>query len=855
MDKLAEPDYYVDHYSLSGNVQGVGLRPALYRLATQNALDGSVLNHGGIVRLIVAGSWQALEHFGHRLPDSLPPAAKLRDLTVTRYSLQRFTETFAENSSLKDMGFQILPGEKLPDAPGKDSPGSPPATTCQADSHFTGLHRFGPHLAGLHMAGPDLAICDECLYELFEPGNRRQDYPFMQCTNCGPRFTQVRKLPYERSQTSLQGFSICAACATEFNNPNDRRFHAENQCCPDCGPRYWLEENNTLSQDVQWSLQDSVWSNQDGRKLHQDAMWPRLITLIRQGAIIAVQGIGGFHLLCDAYNGEAVDKLRERKRRPTKPFAVMLLNTATVWKVAGEPCNDAHRTLFEQALRQTARPVVLIPLLNSLHRADAAADNCAWLESLAPAADHLGVILPYSGFHYRLFHELNRQPTGSTWMTTADPNALLCTSANLSGSPLLFEQAEARQELRGLADAFVMHDRPILFPCDDSVIKPTASVPLIRPGRGLTPLHLALPSAGPSILALGAFLKTTVCITQDKNAFLSAYVGDLDHPDTCKRLNNTVRHFLQTTGIRPQAIACDLSRDGYGRRLAEQLSAELGVPLIEVQHHHAHLASVLAEAPALLGQKAIGVALDGHGEGFGDEAWGGEIFVTEATASNRLAQLSRLPLPGGECAIRDIRRLALGFAAQHQLPVLADTLDVPPALRQLIFSQTAESWPQSSSCGRWFDTAAALTGVLTQVTYEGEAAIRLETLASCYRQQVNQPLQAWLQEYRAILHPDGNLDPAPIVANLQRLNTPVEAAFAFHEALTEGLARWIGHHARQQGLQQIILSGGCLINQWLSVDLVEQLRQQGLSCYLNRQLPCNDSGISVGQAWAAMQRL
>ncbi len=1026
MDGLAVPDYQCDTYTLSGIVQGVGMRPAIYRLAIAAGLDGYVLNRGGQVRAVVGGDLRRLEAFGRDLLTALPPAARIHSLHVVRGSPTSQGAEPADPLLVPGKGFSILPGVvashvNLPDVatsgvvapdmaalPGKANSVAtePPALAAKVKKHEAAWTKLTNPEAATRDTGsgawratersvpsqdiqpglpaPDLPVCPACLAELFTPGNPRQGYPFIQCVDCGPRHTQISGLPYERNRSGLRDFPLCRSCQNEFDSPSERRFHAENLCCPHCGPRLWLEivgpvglaypahapgRPQTLAPSPpSCAATDRVRVQPaPGAITDPTALWPRLGAAIRGGRIVALQGIGGFHLVCDARQSASVWTLRQRKQRPTKPFAVLMLNTASVWQVTGMTVDDPRRPCVEKALLDASRPVVLVPVAGAVaHSGDRttlaqgalAADaglreepvcteQAAWLGAVAPGircrdggragirtvdgaevvvgadtvggadrayetgvghgdandrpsryteypAECLGVMLPSTPLQYLLFHELLGRPEGLAWLQQPAPLVLVCTSANRSGAPLIHDPVQARSELHGIADLLVMHDRPILFPCDDGVVKPTVPIPVIRPGRGMAPMTLTLPTGGPSVLALGGHLKTTVALSAGTQVVVSPFVGDLDHPDTCARLEATAHHLLEITGIRPAVIACDLSPDTFSHRLAKRMAREMNIPCLTIQHHHAHLAAVLAEWPELHGERVLGVALDGHGEGDDGSSWGGEIFLTRAAGSRRLGHLRPLPLPGGEAAIRDLRRLALGFAAAVGKPLPPHLVAPVDLLQKIILQGPVERWPHTSSCGRWFDLAAVHCGVAPRVNQEGEAAMALETLALAAQQRVSgstantsvtnrkrvgehpgnaaKPARQharrgsattsgginhshWLSTCRARIDDQGLLDLSPVVVGLATVSDGAEAAWLFHEALAAGLCRWIAHHARSEGLDRVVLGGGCLVNRWLAEDLVQRLREQGIMAYTNRQLPCNDSALSVGQAWAAMHGL
>jgi hydrogenase maturation protein HypF len=655
--------------------------------------------------------------------------------------------------------------------------------------------------------GHDTAVCADCLAEMFDPNGQRWRHAFITCTHCGPRYTVTRSLPYDRPQTSMAPFPLCPECEREYRNPADRRFHAETTCCPKCGPQLRLR-------DMQ------------GNAIAGDPVAAAL-RLLKSGAIVAIKGLGGFHLACDATNAEAVATLRERKAREEKPFAVMVADVASLARFA-TPSEDEIALLESRE-----RPVVLVA------RRPGADDA---LGGVSPRLTFLGAMLPYTPLQHLFFHD-------------APELALVMTSANPGGEPLVIGNEEALRRLSGIADAILDHDRDILIRCDDSVRTATQ---LIRRARGYTPRPIKLAKSGPSVLALGGWYKNTVCVTRGDEAFVSQHIGDLDNAATVGFLEETVAHLLGILEVEPAIVVHDLHPDFASTRLAVRLAAERGIPALAVQHHHAHIAAVLAEHGHLgaMSGPVLGLALDGVGLGSDGQAWGGELLrVGDADSGaefSRLGHLEGIPLPGGDRAAREPWRM--GAAALHLLGRGAEIetryADQPGAatIRQMLNRNT--NCPTTSSCGRWFDAAAGLLGVRPVMAFEGQAAMLLEGLAAGWN-EAHGPVAPLAGGWT--VDTDGTLSLRPLLATVADSTDAGRAAALFHATLAAALTEWALAAAEREKIDAVALGGGCFLNRLLSTDIEQRLARAGLNVLAARQVPPNDGGLSLGQAWVALQ--
>ena len=794
-----------------GQVQGVGFRPFVYRLAGDLGLRGWVRNDGEGVEIEVLGAPEAVAGLVERLPREAPPLARVTAV-----------ETREQPLELHDEGFRIV-------ASGSGAMSAE--------------------------AAPDTGVCDDCLAELFDPADRRHRYPFINCTQCGPRYTLIRGLPYDRPQTSMAAFAQCPSCLGEYEAPADRRFHAEPNACPVCGPGLWLVSAEQIGAGDSAALTPDPSPGARGelggaaREMGVDVI-ADAVARLRGGEILAIKGLGGFHLACDARNADAVARLRQRKNREEKPFAVMVANAAS----AGEFAAVDEASLA--ALESVQRPIVL------LRKGPSCDDR---LRGVAPGLAWLGVMLPYTPLHHLLFHEAAGRPAGTDWLSEAQPLTLVMTSANPGGEPLVIGNDEALRRLHGIADAFVMHDREIVTRCDDSVVRsgekegaaaasaagsePAArasSLQFIRRARGYTPQAIALAREGPAVLACGGYLKNTVCFSRGAQAFVSQHIGDLDNAATCAALEETVGRLLELLRVEPQVVAHDLHPDFHSSRFAAEFARVRGLPLVPVQHHHAHVAAVMAEHG--LEGEVLGLALDGVGLGTDGGVWGGELLRASARHFVRLGHLRELPLPGGDKAAREPWRMAA--SALHLLGRGGEikTRFAYPAAKALpLMLKSGVHTPPTSSCGRWFDAAAGLAGIKDMAAFEGQAAMLYEGLAE--RHGTVAPLPVGHS-----IGASGELDLLPLLA---RLADEADASFGaalFHATLATALADWVEWAAQREGLRRVALGGGCFLNRVLSRELRALLEARGFEVFEANQVPPNDGGLSLGQAWIAAQR-
>lgn len=762
------------HYTITGIVQGVGFRPFVFRLAAELGLTGWVRNTPAGVELELQGRAEQLAGFRHRLQAELPPLAAINSLEASDLPA-RASET----------GFVILA-----------SSGG----------------RREPQIT------PDSALCADCLRELFDPADRRYRHPFITCTNCGPRWTIVTGIPYDRPLTTMAGFPLCPVCETEYRNPLDRRFHAQPIACPDCGPQLSLVPD------------------------HADPL-QQAVTLLQQGRIVAIKGLGGYHLAVDACNEQAVARLRQRKQRDEKPFAVMVPDLATARQLAD--LDD----LEERLLAGPEAPVVIVR-----SRADSPV-----FALVAPGSRWIGLMLAYTPLHQLLFKGQGSGVKGQE--NTLDSSlapcplslvpALVMTSANASDEPMIADDQDVQKKLSGIADAILTHNRPIQVRTDDSVLRVFQGRPLFyRRSRGYVPRPVLLPFACGNVLAVGAELKNTVCLTRGREAFLSQHIGDLKNEATLDTFRQTISHLGSIMEIKPELVVCDQHPDYLSTRYAE----ELGLPLVKVQHHHAHMASCMAENG--LDGDLIGVIFDGTGLGDDSTVWGGEFLVGGYDTVQRVGHLKQVRLPGGDAAAREPWRMVASWLGESLGDAVWQLPGMPvfsAAERQLLQVMQARgiNAPFTSSAGRLFDAAAFLVGAATCNSFDGQAGMALEALAETAAPTALLPCQ--LKPGRPF-----QLDVTPLLLGLlQRLQageSAVSLAWAFHASLAAAVAEGCDLIRRNSGLDRVVLSGGVFQNRLLTELVYTFLAKSHFSVFIQSLVPPNDGGIALGQAVIAAKR-
>ncbi|HQJ32585.1 MAG TPA: carbamoyltransferase HypF [Anaerolineaceae bacterium] len=748
---------------ITGIVQGVGFRPTVFNLAQRHLLKGWVLNNAHGVEIELRGTEQNVQAFIQDLRQNPPPLSVIDSFTVEDASDQAFTE------------FQIRHSEDDP-------------------SDFLPV-------------SPDLNICPDCRRELFDPSDRRYRYPFINCTNCGPRFSIVTGIPYDRPNTSMASFSLCPDCAEEYQDPANRRFHAQPIACPVCGPQVWYEESGQKLAERETALQAA-------RKA------------LAEGKILAVKGLGGFHLVCDAQNPQTVEKLRLRKRRSGKPFALMAFDVDTIKEFA-RVCPDE-----EKLLTSPMAPVVLL-------ETTLAGKELARL--VAPDQNRLGFMLPYTPLHLLLLEPAE-----------GFPKVLVMTSGNLSEEPIAYSNADAHKRLSQLADGFLLHDRPIHTRIDDSVVSVIEGVPHIqRRARGFAPLPLQISTNAIPTLACGTELKNTFCLIRDRYAFVSHHIGDLENQETLTAFEDAVRHYEKIFRIKPQLLAADMHPDYLANRYARQRAAEENLLLVEVQHHHAHIVSCMADNGLKQHERVIGLAFDGTGFGTDGAIWGGEALLADWKGFQRLCHLEYMPLPGGEAAVRKPARMALSLILQAGID--PDCVPFPfhqaldPEERAAVANQvrTGFNTPKTSSAGRLFDGVAALIGLHQQISYEAQNAIALETIADPDEQSsYDFPLE------------NGQILVSPviqaIVEDIKQKVAPAVISARFHNGLSACVVNVSQQIRSQTGLRQVALSGGVWQNKTLIRHTITALGESGFDVFWPRKLPTNDGGVSFGQALVAL---
>ena len=748
---------------VSGIIQGVGFRPLIYRLAKTQGLTGYVANTAAGVTIEVDGSENDLELFVQAIATEKPPLASIDELHVEKSEI---------DPALKHNSFQI-------------------------HKSISSGNRIGP-------ITPDTDVCDNCLAEVFDPTDRRYLYPFINCTDCGPRYTLIEKTPYDRPMTSMKHFAMCEQCQAEYSDPLDRRFHAQATCCPLCGPSVTLTDSQGLPLESTAPLQATADSLQSGK-------------------IVAIKGIGGFHLAVNGTDPKAIANLRKKKGRPDKPLAVMAESLEKIKLFARISLDE------QNLLTGRSKPIVLLQKASPFTLA----------ENVAPANRFIGAMLPYTPIHHLLFKY-------------HDFLALVMTSGNLSGSPIVKDNDEAYAKLASIADYFLLHDRPIITQTDDSVIRLDGSDSSIyRRARAFVPTSVSLKKDSGRTLALGAIIKNTICLTKEKEAFLSQHIGDLDNIDTHLHQKNIIGHFQSLMRIEPDLLVHDLHPDYAGTRYALN---QQDLPIIGIQHHHAHAVSCMAEHG--LDGPVIGLTLDGNGYGPDHTVWGGEVLLADYHAYERLAHLSNVEMPGGDAAVQEPWRMAVShlyraYGPEYKklsLPILQVHADKIVLIEQMI--EKSINSPLTSSCGRLFDSVAALLGLRHTVSFEGQAAAELEMLLeSGIKESSTYPFEIIKAEDRPWLLPV-----KPIVIGLVNdilENIPPKIiSRRFHNTLAALFTRVCRVIRDQKNINSVVLSGGVFQNLNLLRQVKTGLEALSFDVYAHEQVPTNDGGLSLGQAVA-----
>jgi hydrogenase maturation protein HypF len=751
---------------IRGAVQGVGFRPFVYRLAADMNLQGWVSNSAQGVFIEVEGKKETLDRFLLRLQKEIPPRAFIQSLEFSFLDPVEFTK------------FEIR------------------------ESDTTGTKTS--------ILLPDIATCPDCLKEIFDPLNRRYLYPFTNCTNCGPRFSIIEAIPYDRPHTSMKKFKMCPDCQKEYENPLDRRFHAQPNACPACGPQLQL------------------WDTVGKKCAEQHDALVQAARAIEAGKIVAVKGIGGFHLMTDARNDEAIKRLRERKHREEKPFALLFPSLETLEQ-------ECEVDEFEgRLLSSPESPIVL------LQRKQSVIGNCTSTisQSVAPNNPYLGCMLPYSPLHHILMSQLGFP--------------VVATSGNLSDEPICIDEFEALERLDGIADVFLVNNRPIVRHVDDSIVRVMMGRELVtRRARGYAPLPISIAGAQHVVplLAVGAHLKNTIALISDSNVFISQHIGDLETKESLDAFHNVVADFQTMFNCKPKTIVCDLHPD----YLSSKFARSTGIPVVEVQHHYAHIASCMAENQ--LEGDVLGVSWDGTGYGLNGTIWGGEFLLTTKTSFERVATFRSFRLPGGEKAIKEPRRTALGMLYEifgdevfyrSDIQTLSAFTSAELALIKQMFIKKVNA-PITTSVGRIFDGIASLIGLQQKLNYEGQAAMELEflthgtTTEEYYSFEIDEEPIVKIIDWRPIL--DG------IMADVRDYINHSSISAKFHNTLVEIIVAV----AKIIGQPHIVLSGGCFQNRYLTERTVTRLQEEEFRPYWHQRVPPNDGGIALGQIFAALR--
>jgi hydrogenase maturation protein HypF len=780
MSKVTRQSIKSASISVRGVVQGVGFRPFVYGLAVKHNLKGWVYNTSEDVRIEVEGEAEDVGQFERELETKAPPLAHIEAITIKHHPPRGHKNFEIRHSQAQEGKYQLI--------------------------------------------SPDVATCQACLGELLNPEDRRYGYPFTNCTNCGPRFTIIEDMPYDRPQTTMRYFQMCPQCQAEYDNPLDRRFHAQPNACPKCGPQVELVDNKgNLVTPIESGSNPIAAASQ----------------LLKEGKIVAIKGLGGFLLACDATNNIAVKTLRQRKKRSSKPFAVMV----TTVDEAKRHCYVSSEE--ENLLTSPQSPIVLLMWK----------EGSSVSREVAPNLRFLGIMLPYTPLHHILLRDIGRP--------------LVMTSGNLSEEPIARDNDEALRRLSGIADYFLIHNRDIYSRYDDSVaIVERGTSQLIRRARSYAPYPIRLSFEAKQVLGCGAEEKNTFCLTKDNYAFLSQHIGDMENMETLEHFNSTISVYKRLFHIEPEIIAHDLHPDYLATKYAQELG-ESGMKLIPVQHHHAHIASCMADNG--LESPVIGVAFDGTGMGADGNIWGGEFLVADYRNFRRVGHLEYMPLPGGAAAIKRPYRTAIGYiltllgenALNHDLPVMkeADDIEIEIIKRQI---ERKINLPLTSSIGRLFDAISALLGIRGEIDYEGQAAVELEMAAlASYgkepssviaRSVSDEAISANNESYPFHIIEDAEIRIvhlkdllSAVIEDLHQGIPKGRISVKFHNTVARMINEMCHLIADETGITQVALSGGVFQNRLLLMKAVTLLESSGFQVFTHRQVPCNDGGISLGQ--------
>lgn len=748
-------DKYRKFIEIKGIVQGVGFRPFIYNLAKMNNLSGWVNNTGQGVMIDIEGDKKSLNYFISEIKINPPILSKITLIDIKDKELINYKDFFIKesNSDLK-------------------------ATT---------------------YISPDYSVCSECKREIFDKNNRRYRYPLTNCTNCGPRFSIIKNLPYDRDFTTMNDFEMCDSCKAEYNNPENRRFHAQPNACPICGPRAYIVDKNN-------------------NEIITDDPLDTAIALLKQGKIFAIKGIGGFNLVCDSSNEDAIKLLREKKYRPTKPFAVMIKNIESVRKY----CNIKKEE--EELLKSNKRPIVLLEKR----------DKYSFSEILAPNNKKVGVMLPYTPLHYMLFDD--------------ELDSLVMTSANISGEPIIYKDNEAIKKLNNIVDYFLMHNREIYMKIDDSVTNSILGEErVIRLGRGYAPYTLNIDTIK-EILALGSELKNTISLSNRKDVFISEYIGDLKNSEVIDSLEHTIEHFSKIYNIIPKVLVYDNHPDFEYKKidLKKVLKIESTIKIVQAQHHHSHIVSCMAENN--INEDVIGIAFDGTGYGDDESIWGGEFFLCNRRKYKRVGHLDKFYLPGGEKAIKEPWRIGVSLIYKVFKEKLKDF--IPEHLNnekidiiKTMIDRKINS-PETSSMGRLFDGISSILGVNNKVTFEGEAAINLENIcdennSETYIFQIIRDKESFIFCFDDIIK--------GIIYDINSKNNISIIGKKFHNTVVKGTIEMALSIREDTNINTIVISGGVFQNEILFKGVIEGLNKYNFNVIAHKIIPCNDSGVSLGQ--------